>query len=161
MKRTLRCMKNEAGLRPMKRGFAARRGNEYALLLLALLVYFTLRSNGLRPCLGTDSCPRARRGCLHTLESSAKSTKVLLQAKCRETRHYPCNPPASSSKGFGETFSERRFPRVSRRIPRISRNPPCQASSRRRAARIFFSSRETLTCVTPSSSAVFCWVRPI
>ena len=26
MKRTLRCMKNEAGLRPMKRGFAARRG---------------------------------------------------------------------------------------------------------------------------------------
>ena len=26
----LRCMKNEAGLRPMKRGFAARRINEYA-----------------------------------------------------------------------------------------------------------------------------------
>ncbi len=56
----------------MKRGFAARRGNEYALLLLALSVYFTLRSNGFRPCLGTDSCPRARRECLHTLESSAK-----------------------------------------------------------------------------------------
>ena len=31
MKRTLRCMKNEAGLRPMKRGFAARRGTGASL----------------------------------------------------------------------------------------------------------------------------------
>ena len=158
MKRTLRCMKNEAGLRPMKRGFAARRGNEYALLLLALLVYFTLRSNGLRPCLGTDSCPRTRRGCLHTLESSAKIHQSFAVGKMPRDKTLPLNPPASSSKGFGETFSERRFPRVSRCLPSY---PPCQASSRRRAARIFFSSRETLTCVTPSSSAVFCCVRPI
>ena len=31
MKRTLRCIKNEAGLRPMKRGFAARRGTGASL----------------------------------------------------------------------------------------------------------------------------------
>ena len=31
MKRTLRCMKNEAWLRPMKRGFAARRGTGASL----------------------------------------------------------------------------------------------------------------------------------
>ena len=31
MKRILRCMKNEAGLRPMKRGFAARRGTSASL----------------------------------------------------------------------------------------------------------------------------------
>ena len=31
MKRTLRCMKSEAGLRPMKRGFAARKGTGASL----------------------------------------------------------------------------------------------------------------------------------
>ena len=56
----------------------------------------TFRLNGQNPCLGTEFspagensggfCPRMKRGCLHTLESSAKYTKVLPQAKCRETR---------------------------------------------------------------------------
>ena len=58
------------------------------------------------------------KGCLQTFEElSQKYTLVLPQAKCRETKRYFCSLSASSSKGFGETFSERRFPRV----PRISR----------------------------------------
>ena len=127
----LRCMKNEAGLRPMKRGFAARRINEYASLhfrpvgVLHLKVKrskslsraeFHLCEGKFRWVFGEDP----KKGCLQTFEElSQKDTKVLPQAKCRETSRYFHSLSASSSKGFGETFSERRFPRVSR-ISRFS-----------------------------------------
>ena len=73
----------------MKRGFAARRGNEYALLLLALLVYFTLRSNGLRPCLGTEFRlaevkfrwifeEALKKGCLQTFEELSQKPTIVL-----------------------------------------------------------------------------------
>ena len=81
---------------------------------------FIFSLNTLTPCLGQNFasqrgisggfCPRMKRGCLHHLESSAKYTKVLPQAKCRETSHYFYNPPASSLKGYGETFSKESFP---------------------------------------------------
>ena len=84
-----------------------------------LLMYFTFRSNALTSCLGTEIspageisgvfCPRTKRGCLHTLESSAKYTIVLPQAKCRETNHYFHNPPTSSLRGVGD-FLERKSP---------------------------------------------------
>ncbi len=86
----------------------------------------SLKLNAFCPCLGQNFPPRGgkfrwvfgeapRKGCLQTFEElPQKDTLVLPQAKCSETSRCFCNLPASSSKGFGETFSERRFPRVPR-----------------------------------------------
>ena len=84
-----------------------------------LSVNFAFRLNGFCPCLGTEFspagensggfCPRMKRGCLHHLESSAKYTKVLPQAKCRETSLYCHSLSANSLKGSGN-FLLRKFP---------------------------------------------------
>ena len=45
----LRCMKNEAGLRPVKRGFAARRVNEYASFYVRPVGEFCLKVKRFSP----------------------------------------------------------------------------------------------------------------
>ena len=65
--------------------------------MLDLSVYFTFRLNTLTSCLGQNFSACAEipvgfwkgpiKGCLQTFEElSQKDTKVLPQAKCRETR---------------------------------------------------------------------------
>ena len=88
--------------------------------MCALSVNFAFRLNGQNPCLGTEFSPAGEnsggflkspiKGCLQTFEElSQKDTKVLPQAKCRETSHYSRNPPANSLKGSGN-FLLRKFP---------------------------------------------------
>ena len=115
------CMKNEAGLRPMKRGFAARRIHEYASLYVRPVSELHLKVKRFSPLSRAEFHlaevkfrwvfgKGLKKGCLQTFEElSQKDTIVLPQAKCRETSLYCHSLSTNSLKGSGN-FLLRKFP---------------------------------------------------